>query len=59
MCNKTEFMFPQNLNTFLAGTVPRGSGLRRNLNKKSSATLAVNYTQLRRAGAREYRISFI
>ena len=59
MCNKTEFMFPQNLNTFLAGTVPRGSGLRRNLNKKSSATLAVNCTQLRRAGAREYRISFI
>ena len=40
MCNKTEFMFPQNLNTFLAGTVPRGSGLGRNLNKKSSATLA-------------------
>lgn len=59
MCNKTEFMFPQNLNTFLAGTVPRGSGLRRNLNKKSSATLAVNCTQLRRAGAREYKISFI
>ena len=42
MCNKTEFMFPQNLNTFLPGTVPRGSGLGRNLNKKRSATLAVN-----------------
>ena len=49
MCNKTEFMFPQNLNTFLPGTVPRGSGLGRNLNKKRSATL----------GARQYRISFI
>ena len=30
MCNKTEFMFPQNLNTFLA--------LERNLNKKRSDT---------------------
>ena len=30
MCNKTEFMFPQNLNTFLT--------LERNLNKKRSDT---------------------
>ena len=44
MCNKTEFMFPQNLNTFLPGTVPRGSGLGRNLNKKRSATLATVHT---------------